>query len=461
MPQQRSSPLKSEFQRRARRVLLAQVAAAALILGGGAGALWYGLSQEGETAAPTPPVQNNIPQEQPLYVRALTDGEKALAKKFFGEALDVSSVNIQVFATQNDNAPTYVMPGERSNIRVHGARYAVPDYSRTDNAFLFGAIVHEFTRLWQNQAGKNWQHAKNTDYAYVLHSELSFGHYGPYQQAAIMEDYARRFFHETHQSNWMARQYGPNNCSADDFLMRVVENKFPAARQSREALEATYMRGPTVAETAVIYGIFGKEIDVGDMRVHASPRSCGWSQIASVNSPRDMFFWSAAYHSNDFAKDERSDSLGNFLHEATHIWQKQNDYRHTNWRQPNAWKMYHYPIDLKKWRFEDYGVEQQAAIIDDYARAYLHKESTSKWLPGTYADSRHNRELVRYLVETRFPEAAKTRAYFEKNGVLPTPSQPQPKIAEIPDKPEAQASGCSAQSEVKAGGVKIVTIRCG
>lgn len=443
MAYKHKSHLQEQFRRQSRRKVAARVLAAALMLGAGTGALWYGLSEDDKPRAPAVPVV--VPQEPPLYTRALTEGEAALAHKFFGDALDVSAVRIQVFKTRNDNAPTFVMPGDKENIRIHGEHYASPDYSREQNAFLFGAIVHEFTRLWQHQAGKEWRHADNTDYGYALHSSLAFGHYGAYQQASIMEDYARRFFHETYQSNWMAREYGADNCSADDFLIRVVENQFPAARQARARQQAEYMRGPTEAEARVMRGIFGSEIEVKDVRIHAEPRSCGPRQIASVNSPRDMFFWSASYHSHDFARDKKSDNLGNFLHEATHIWQKQNDYKHTNWQQPNAWKMYNYPIDLRKWRFEDYGVEQQAAIIDDYARAYLHSESTAKWLPNTYDDSRHNRELVRHLVETRFPEARKTRVYFEKNGVLPMPAPQMAAAAAAPVSASASGAASSAR----------------
>ena len=461
---QRKKPLRSEFKRRAVRLLMQGMAVGALsgAIGGG---VWYALDSDVQTppASPAPPAASapQLVDREMIYARALTAGERALAQKFFGNALDVSKAQIQVFRQADDNAPTFVDAGETAKIRINGARYASSDYSAEGNVFLFGALVHEFTRLWQNQNTQTWRAGNNKDYAYALRSDLSFADYGPYQQAAIMEDYARRFFHSAHQSNWMAQVYGPDNCSADDFLIRVVESQFPAARAAREEQEKTYMRGPTPAEAAVIYGIFGSEVSTKDVRLYNMPRSCGASQIASVNSPRDMFFWSAQYHSDNFAQDKKSDNLGNFLHEATHIWQKQNGYRHTDWQQKNSDTMYHYPLDLKKWRFADYGVEQQAAIIDDYARAFLHAEKTTKWLPATYRDTDQARDILRRLVEARFPKAAETRLYFEKHGVLPAAAPAAaPRIAEQPPA-QPENGGCVKAVANPRLGVTIMTITCG
>lgn len=471
MAYKRKASLQEEFKHRARRRLAGSVAAIA-ILAGGAGGLWYA-SQSGHTPADMPPAAVNVPvsppaetappaseAEAPKYSRALTAAERDLAQKLFGDTLDVSQVRINVFEKVNDSVPTFVEAGSKNSIRVNGERFASNDYSREDNAFLFGALAHELTRLWQNQNAQTWRHGNNNEYAYALHSDLVFADYGPLQQAAIMEDYARRFFHKAYQSNWMARTYGENNCSADDFLMRVVESQFPAARAAREQLDKSYIRAPTQAEAATIYGIFGSEITTQQVQVHNAPRSCGPGQIASVNSPRDMFFWSARYHSHDFAQDKKSDNLGNFLHEATHIWQKQNNYRYTNWQQKNSRSMYDYPLDLRKWRFDDYGVEQQAAIIDDYARAFLHAEKTTKWLTRNYHDTDQARDILRRLVEARFPKAAETRMYFEKHGVLPDAPAATPVTAQLPVQKLDENDSCK-KVVITRPGMTVTTITCG
>ncbi len=469
MAYKRKTSLQEEFKHRARRRLAGSVAAIA-ILAGGAGGVWYA-SQSGHMPADMPPAPVNVPvsppaetappaseAEAPKYSRALTAGEREIAQKLFGDALDVSQVRIDVFEKVNDSVPTFVEAESKNTIRVNGERFASNDYSREDNAFLFGALAHEMTRLWQNQNAQTWRHANNSEYAYALHSQLAFADYGPMQQAAIMEDYARRFFHKAYQSNWMARTYGENNCSADDFLMRVVENQFPAARQTRQMLDAGYIRPPTANEAAVAYGIFGDEISMTGVRVHNVPRSCGPSRIASVDSPRDMFFWSASYHSADFARDTKSDNLGNFLHEAVHIWQKQNGYRSTNWQQKDSDKMYHYLLNLRKWTFDHYGTEQQAAIIDDYARAFLHVDKSTKWLPAQYQDNAESRDILRRLVEARFPRAADTRLYFEKHGVLPPA---QPKVAAQPPAQKLPGDPCIRTERRSAPGVSVTTITCG
>lgn len=463
MPHKPPSSRQSEFKRRATRLLMEGVAVAALSGALGAGA-WYAVY--GDQPSSSPSAANDgaakpaVAGEVPLYSRGLTAGEEAIAQKFFGAALDTSNVRIDVFAKENRNAPTFVAGGEKNVIRVNGERYAESDYSKTDNTFLFGALVHEFTRLSQNQNPETWKYGNNRDYAYPLRSDLAFAHYGPFQQAAIMEDYARRFFHSGQRSNWMARTYGENNCSADDFLTRVVENHFPAARAARAEAEKAHMRGLTKTEAAIMYGIFGNDVSTADVRVHNAPRECS-DRIASVNSVRDMFFWSARHHSADFTQDPQPDNFGTFMHEATHIWQFQKGFRHTHSHHETSWKTYHYPLDLNKWRFDDYGVEQQASIIQDYSLAFLRPEKKTKWLPATYQDNHQARDILRRLVEARFPKAAETRLYFEKHGVLPPPPVVKPQVAAQQPAQKQDTDNCTRVEARPKPGVFVATITCG
>lgn len=465
------SPRQTEFKRRATRFLMEGVAFAAL--GGALGlAGWYTVGGGHEsspdaanddtraqrTTQPVPPSA-----DVPISSRGLTTGEVALAQKFFGTALDTSNIRIDVFAKENKNAATFVAPGEKNVIRVYGARYADSDYSRTTVPFLFGALVHEFTRLSQNQNAETWRVGNNySDYAYPLRSDLKFTDYGPFQQAAIMEDYARRFFHAGQQSNWMARTYGADNCSADDFLARVVENHFPAARAARAEADKAQMRGLTKDEAAIMHGIFGDDVSTADVRVHSPPRACS-DRVASVHSVRDMFFWSAQHHSSDYTREQRPANFGTFMHEATHIWQFQKGFSHTHSHGQAAWKTYRYPLDLNKWRFDDYGVEQQASIIQDYSLAFLRPEKTTYWLPGTYRDTDQARDILRRLVEARFPKAAETRQYFERHGVLPPAPEAQPKVATPQPQPVQKQTGgnCTRTDSRPMPGVTVTTIICG
>ena len=465
------SPRQSEFKRRATRVLLEGVAFAAL--GGALGLVgWYTVGGGGDASSPsaanddparrTPPPEKPPVVEAPLYSRGLTTGEVALAQKFFGTALDTSNIRIDVFAKEDRNAATYVAAGEKNVIRVNGERYADRDYSQTTIPFLFGALVHEFTRLSQNQNPETWRYGGNhRDYAYPLRSDLTFTDYGPFQQAAIMEDYARRFFHAGQQSNWMERSYGANNCSADDFLARVVENHFPAARAARAEADKAQMRGLTKDEAAIMHGIFGDDVSTRDVRVHNSPRGCT-DRIASVHSVRDMFFWSAQHHSADYTREPRPANFGTFMHEATHIWQFQHGFRHTHASDQSAWKTYRYPLDLRKWRFDDYGVEQQASIIQDYSLAFLRPEKTTQWLRGVYGDTDQAQDILRRLVEARFPKAAETRLYFEKHGVLPSAPEAAPQTATVQPPAQKQAGdNCTRAENRPMPGVTVTVITCG
>jgi len=216
----------------------------------------------------------------------------------------------------------------------------------------------------------------------------------------------------------------------------VVETQFPAARASREKLDAGYIRVPTAVEKAMAYGIFGAEISMDTVRVHQPPRSCV-SMLASVNSPRDIFFWGATQHSHDYARDANPYRTGTYAHEATHIWQRQNSHKFTNLRL--SFKLYHYPLDLRKWSFNDYGIEQQASIIGDYTQIFLHGGTRpTKWLHATGADTPAGREKLKKLVEDRFPQARNTRLYFEQHGHLPSP----------PEKQQVEQPGSSRPSAV-------------
>jgi hypothetical protein len=158
----------------------------------------------------------------------------------------------------------------------------------------------------------------------------------------------------------------------------------------------------TADETKTVESIFGDQLDASRIRKHFRDNS---SVTHVMGNTRGMvmppfshidFFGEAAY-SNDFSR-EGQDKFGLFLHEVTHTWQGQNLKFSTK-----AFRRYDYDYKMNgASNFADFGTEQQAEIVENYAQRWIHPDGMKE------ARTAHD-TLVMKVIEKQFPRAAHTR----------------------------------------------------
>ncbi len=392
----------------------------AATMGIGALVLLDSTPEQDNTPAP-PPVTQPVVTAAPdgTYVvkgayasRGLTQGETQLTQKLFGNRIDTTKVKLQFFENGPPKLVSDVAKGDTTNILIYGRKNASDDYSR-DQAGNFGTFVYEMTHIWQNQTEGAYTRGNPENSGYPLSSRWGFSDYGAIQQSQIMEDYARRFLHPDRRSAWLPNEYGSDRSDTDPFLKALVENQFPEAQQARVDSAGIAVRGLTASEAVLLKGIFGGQINTGAIRLNLDPQ--GYSDIVgSVSSPDAADFWGPKNHSQEYTREDNGDLFGTFVHELTHNWQKQNDYRYTNYRFVPKDDKYLYPLDAK-YKFTDYGTEQQAAMIEDYARRFLHPSKSFTYLRKEYNDPESKASLLAWMVESQFPQARQLRENYERN----------------------------------------------
>jgi hypothetical protein len=165
----------------------------------------------------------------------------------------------------------------------------------------------------------------------------------------------------------------------------------------------------TKGEAQMVKGIFGDEINTSKIRKHFRAESSIAhvfpNKIGMVPPPfSHIDFYGPEAHSKDYSKDSKK-KFSLFMHEATHCWQGQ-----TLTFPLRNFAKYEYTL-TKGSRFNDFGTEQQAEIIEDYAETWLYKDP--KAVIHTAQDT-----LIMRVVEKRFPRAQKTRVQFQKTGTI-------------------------------------------
>jgi hypothetical protein len=366
--------------------------------------------------------------------RALTAGEAAIVRDLFGGMLKTDCVRFNFF-TIKKNGTANVAEGEKNQVEFYGKDAASSDFSQEKNAAKFGLFIRHMTYLWQNQAEGKFTLGEVNEMLYPLDSQYVFASYSRLQQAAIMEDYALRFLHHTRKSRWLKEVYGGDKSDTDPFLQVLVEGTFPSAKTLRAAFANIESRDLTPGEEALLKALFGDALNTSGLKQNFHPEAYK-DIVGSASSGAGAEYWGPAQKSPDFSKESDANRFGTFIHENLHVWQFQ-----TNWqfspqfeedkivdpRDPE--KAYKYPLDAK-FKFTDYGVEQQAAIIEDYARYYLHPGKTLWYLPKVYGwgePLQARLPLLQKVVENQFPAAKAARETFERTGSLP-----KPKIAATP-----------------------------
>ncbi|MES2289600.1 MAG: vgr related protein [Pseudomonadota bacterium] len=119
--------------------------------------------------------------------RALTDGETALARSVFGDAIDYARVRIHQRKWAFFQPRGVVMaPDGGIWFHPHGGRYC-PDFC-TGSIDAQGLFIHEMTHVWQRQKGIYLPLARHPwcRYDYALKPGQRFEKYGLEQQAEIV-----------------------------------------------------------------------------------------------------------------------------------------------------------------------------------------------------------------------------------------------------------------------------------
>lgn len=351
--------------------------------------------------------------------RGLTAGEEALARGFFGAELDTAGMRFQFYSDKNDETSALIQADQTKNIEFYGRRYLPADFSReagapgSDAHYNFGNFVALMTGALQHQQWATWQYNREAEgYDYVLDKDKNFGDYGLGQQMSLMTDYAHRFLHpsRTAYERNGDKEEGRKR-EEDTQLMRIVETRFPEAQKTREALWETYTRPATPGEIALARAIIGPGLVTEGLRLAMHPEDLR-DVAASASDGRTARFWGAGEHSADYSLEKDIRLFGNFVHEILHNWQWQRDWADT----PNLKEgEYKYTLTAES-KFSEFSIEQQAALVEDYARYYLHEGRQTNYLRQTYPDKKEMREklpLLRQIVETQFPSAKDAREAFE------------------------------------------------
>lgn len=157
----------------------------------------------------------------------------------------------------------------------------------------------------------------------------------------------------------------------------------------------------TTGEKQTVESIFGDQLDASKIRKHFKEESHFTHVLKNkrgvVLPPfSHIDFFGRGNWSQDFSRESR-DQFGFFLHEVTHTWQGQN-FKFS----AKNFGIYEYAIPDTLAKFSDFGTEQQAEIIEDYSKRWIHSESVTQ--PRTANDT-----LLMKVVERQFPRAAQTR----------------------------------------------------
>jgi len=344
-----------------------------------------------------------------ILKRGLTSNEDAFYSRFFGDKLNTDGVCISLY-TQNSQLAADVPEGEANNIHIYGELNYAEDYAQESNPFLFGMLAYEMTHLMQHQQGTHENEpdiSVSSEYK-TLYGELDLAKYTDGEQRGLISDYVRFIFHPTSETSQL-QNFATNPCNAQSLLRNTVERAFPGAKEMRHEHQNRHL---TDSEKALIYGIFGNQIDHVDQMTIRQRAQCNDDAAATVfgGEKTDFHVWTQQHHEDDYTEGDLF-NYGLLVHETVHLWQNQH---HNNQTGGNG-REYAYPVDTQKWDFQDYHVEQQGSIIEDYARYFLNHSKDTRQLPH----SQHNLAGLKEIVENQFPTAKLTREYFEAHGELP------------------------------------------
>ena len=121
--------------------------------------------------------------------RPLTEGEVALARSMFGEAIDYARVRI-IRGKWWPLQPRGIVMAPTGNIHFHPADERWSEDFAKESLALQGLLIHELTHVWQTQTRGRFylplMRHPFCRYAYAVVPDRPFDRYGLEQQAEIV-----------------------------------------------------------------------------------------------------------------------------------------------------------------------------------------------------------------------------------------------------------------------------------
>ena len=158
--------------------------------------------------------------------------------------------------------------------------------------------------------------------------------------------------------------------------------------------------GLTEQECQLTHTIFGDEIDCAKIKKHFSPQSRADVSARTVGW-HDIVFYGENQYSPDFSQEKKVFNYGLFVHEMTHVWQMKHWFSQTKLYCENTYRYDHAPGR----RFESYCSEQQASLVEDYARRFLYPVAVSSNSYKSFhkEDTAQSDRFLMEVVEGKFP----------------------------------------------------------
>ncbi len=171
----------------------------------------------------------------------------------------------------------------------------------------------------------------------------------------------------------------------------------------------------TKAEAALLKSIFGDEIDTDKVKKYFSDKEHPYLLARACNGEKIKFYGKNT-RVPDYSLTQDASNYFTFVHEMAHVWQLQHPKEDILRDLHNPTRKNNYTLSETS-RFQDFGVEQQACIIADYAFQCLFSGKTrpanlshAHYLPMDATDEKpQNLGLLYKTVEDRFPQARLTR----------------------------------------------------
>jgi len=169
----------------------------------------------------------------------------------------------------------------------------------------------------------------------------------------------------------------------------------------------------TDGEKELAKRIFGKQLHTSVIRKSFTPdikRKGDITTYAQAFGMRHIKFY-GSIPSQNFAATKNKDHLGTFVHELVHVWQAQHYPRFILQRRTLRPRDKGYVYDLKPGaRFYDFGLEQQASLVQDYIRsAFNARNGQTRFTPSHAHGTTQPIDILIDVVERQFPKARSLR----------------------------------------------------
>ena len=187
------------------------------------------------------------------------------------------------------------------------------------------------------------------------------------------------------------------NASIFGYLLLVLNN--PHMAETCDETPEMIDRGLTDAESSFAKQVLGSDFKTQDIRLHFCQNASPPSLAKTRNMLSAVYFFEGKNHSKDFTRaPDIEKSI--FLHEMTHLWQTQNYGFVKDFFRMAEKRGYDYSVHYGD-AFDDFGSEQQAAMIEDYYMHFLAKDGMSTYRP--YIQNPENLHALKSIVESHFP----------------------------------------------------------